>query len=821
MKEKLTRLAKGIPDRQAPVIHLTPERLECSVVRGQKAAVTFDAESEDGSFVRGFVFCDEPAVRPEPRSFSGRKTRITVTVRPGMLRSGTVLSGSLTVLTGSGEFEVPYLFSVEEALEESLHEMELPTEGASEEQKPEEPAPEEKNVEDAGIPQDPAELSELAAQLIRRQADDDRAFRVYGAAIEQGLPLNRLYECYAAAFPYGCSRPMPKQVILYFSYNRNPERNLRDRLYANVLRFYADDPVFQDFAPAIREHAYTSALEGRINRELALLYDRILLPDSLDRRMAQTLPALLLTCELTVSSKRAAFVRLRCPGLGDSRVFSLRDGKCFAPVLTEDCVLTALDSAHCALPDAAVEKTKLLDRGDLLSRCYELCPDHPLLGFLHAVKLCREGIRTEEEQELVISTIRNPAVSGPFREQLIRKACAFGGDTLWLTKLPSGIREAETFEAVLLALTNAGKAAEAYLLLRSCGLVTEDLSVLSRIAGDLIASDRIPYEQSEPDRFFLSLCSLLFGRGAAGENVLGFLAANYEGPTLRMEQLLSCLREAGMPFGDLPERLLAAKLFSGIPEGLDPLFLLYIRECSYKDLIVRAYFTVRLSDYFLRESGDLPADVFAALYSYVHTAGDPSSLPRLYLIALTKYDSEKEKLMPEEQALCQEITDILIREGLVFAYMKKLRRKISLPDEILDRYYIEYHGDTGSSPRLLCRIGPEGEPYRETELTRIFETVYTAKLLLFLGDELHYIIYDGPGEGRPVQEGVLNVRKLHASGMDRYSCINRMVRSLSTGDIKKLEEDMLDYALRDEMRKELFTIEEQTDVIIDRDRPVR
>ena len=70
------------------------------------------------------------------------------------------------------------------------------------------------------------------------------------------------------------------------------------------------------------------------------------------------------------------------------------------------------------------------------------------------------------------------------------------------------------------------------------------------------------------------------------------------------------------------------------------------------------------------------------------------------------------------------------------------------------------------------------------------------------------MIYDGPEDDRPVQEGMLRVKKLHASGNDRSSCINRMVRSLDAGDFKQLEEDMLDYALRDEMRKELYTIEE-------------
>jgi len=404
--------------------------------------------------------------------------------------------------------------------------------------------------------------------------------------------------------------------------------------------------------------------------------------------------------------------------------------------------------------------------------------------------------------------IRNPALSDSFREDLLTAACAFGTDISWFNRLPSWIRQTETFDALFHAYLRAGETGQAYLLLRNAGLFTGDKEALGSLTETLIGEDRIPYDQGRPDRFFTCLALYLFDRDAAGPKTLSYLAAVYEGPQEHMRALLTRLTETGTAPGDLPERLLVSMLFSGADSGLDELFLTYIHTCAYKDLIVRAFFTRRLAGYFLYENASPAPDIFAALYSYIHTSGDPESLPRLYLIALTKHYSERDRLMEEEQELCQKLTNILIRENLVFAYTKKLKKKISLPPEILDRYYIEYHGTAASAPRLLCRIGPEQETFREIPLRRVFESVYTAKLLLFLGDELHYMIYDGPEDDRPVQEGMLRVKKLHASGNDRSSCINRMVRSLDAGDFKQLEEDMLDYALRDEMRKELYTIEE-------------
>ena len=152
-----------------------------------------------------------------------------------------------------------------------------------------------------------------------------------------------------------------------------------------------------------------------------------------------------------------------------------------------------------------------------------------------------------------------------------------------------------------------------------------------------------------------------------------------------MYEILEACRELGCDTGELPEKVLTSKLFAGTGEHLDESFNMYIRKGEQKEAIIRAYLTVRCSEYFEKEDESLADEFFDILYSYVSSAEDYSKLPDIYLLALTKHYQEKESLLPNETELCQKLTDILIGNGLIFRYTKALKKKIVIPKEICER----------------------------------------------------------------------------------------------------------------------------------------
>lgn len=88
---------------------------------------------------------------------------------------------------------------------------------------------------------------------------------------------------------------------------------------------------------------------------------------------------------------------------------------------------------------------------------------------------------------------------------------------------------------------------------------------------------------------------------------------------------------------------------------------------------------------------------------------------------------------------------------------------------------------------------PDDETYHIEEMRRVFKNVFVASVVLFTGDELHYIVYDSASSRDAAEEGVINVTKVHRQGNERVRALNRMMKAIETGDEEQLKESMLSY----------------------------
>ena len=81
-----------------------------------------------------------------------------------------------------------------------------------------------------------------------------------------------------------------------------------------------------------------------------------------------------------------------------------------------------------------------------------------------------------------------------------------------------------------------------------------------------------------------------------------------------------------------------------------------------------------------------------------------TSIRRFFLI---RADGEQKDLNGEEKLVLQDTMDYLIRKKLIFAYTRTLYRFVRIPDSVMDRYYIAYHGHKDIRPSLYLRILPD------------------------------------------------------------------------------------------------------------------
>lgn len=839
MREKINRLAKGIIDRDEPMIRLHPERFDDVIPSDTKRKYDLIIDSDSGLSLKGLCYSDDADIGLETRAFMGRRCHVVFYADTSFKAPGSEITGALHLITNAGEFSIPYRFEVasmpdqmQEALqEESAEEADISASDVNSQDilkedaaYPVEPetsledaaADEEETVEGeflrfilSNLPEDDELLEELCGILINGDRTDGFAFSVYKEAVARDIELTRLYEYYIYAYPDELHEEMPRSVLLYFSYDNTLDPERKALIYENVLLYQdKDSELFASYEPQIRDLCMSALFERRIDERLAVIYDHVLYPNMIDRKAAEILPDILKSCRISLEDERVRSVVLHFPELAYEERFPVKKGAAYVPVYFEDTEIGFADRNGRVLKDIAFKKESLLERPDLLRRCFEIYPDHPMLKLAAARNVLKKGVENDTEAEILRDSFEKLRLSLSFREEIIKALCKREGGSATFRSLDLDPYGSDIRSLLFHALLYDGYFEDAYLKLRRYGLSTAESKDLSVLAVSLIKTGSIPTVKGETDTFFMALCKEAFDAGCEDREVLEFLCRAYEGPTDEMLDILRRADALSFEVYELPEKVLTAKLFASSFNDLDESFEIYIRRCEQKEAIIRAYLTIRCDDYFEREDDSLPDQFFEILYSYVSSAEDYGKLPDIYLLALTKHYEEKDRLLDDEAELCQKLCDILIGQGLIFRYTKALKKKISIPKEICERYYIEYHGDRDSAPRLYVKISPEDDEYHREEMVRVYGGIYVMSTILFVEDELHYMIYDDSISDSTVQEGSISVKKLHSREEDRYSMLDRMTKELKEARLSELQEDLKNYILTDGERRGLFEIRE-------------
>lgn len=120
----------------------------------------------------------------------------------------------------------------------------------------------------------------------------DACFLWYEKGIKEEISLTRIYEYYLYSLPASYDQMLPKQVLLYFSYEHSHmDRRSRSVLYANVLTYLKPgDRLYNAYEREMEKFAMEQLFEGRIDRFLAVIYRHMIYRDIIDAQVARVLP---------------------------------------------------------------------------------------------------------------------------------------------------------------------------------------------------------------------------------------------------------------------------------------------------------------------------------------------------------------------------------------------------------------------------------------------------------------------------------------------------------------------------------------------------
>lgn len=665
--------------------------------------------------------------------------------------------------------------------------------------------------------QDKEFLSPACGMMIRGDCRQKRYFPWYQKALEEGISLTRLYEYYLYSLPEDYPELLPQEVLMYFSYEKSMDDESRLVLYANIIRYMdPDKPLYRQYERDMEQFTMEQLLQSRMDARLAVLYQHVIYKEMIDSKAARVLPSLLKSCRLTVDSPGIRSILVCYEELETEDVYPVQEGTAYVPLFLENSVVLFQDSLGNRYGNIPCHREPAIEKADvreLMERCYEICPDHPMLRLKECESILAEGVRGPAEEAVLKRTNAAMKLHPLYRRRILAQMIAYhqrrveqdgaaSQDVEYLLNLNLEQLDREERAGVCETLVDQGYMREAYGILHKYGFEGVRNGRLLKLCGYLTGQRR-----SGEDEVLLQTGCRLFSEGKYDAGLLDYLCAFFNGSARQMFRILNQAVRDHVDVHDMPERLLAQMVFTGNTDWMDQVFDWYTSGKKINDSLVKAYFTLKSSDYFLKEK-PTDARVFAYLEGAVQTTADKSRIPTIYLLALGRYYASCQELDGEQTALCQTIMDILIGEGRVFAWMKDLGNRVNLPDAVLDQVIVEYHSSRDARPELQIRILPEEEEFHPDELRRVYPGIFIRQKVLFEGELLEYQIYELQDEERVlVKEGGLSCNPDHKGPEgSRYVALNEMGLCLSLKEETKLKEKMIKYLTDTAVMEELFSL---------------
>lgn len=663
-------------------------------------------------------------------------------------------------------------------------------------------------------------LEAVCGMLIKGDCRDSAYFTWYEKALKEGVSLTRLYEYFLYSLPKDYPYLLPKEILLYFSYEKYMDDYSRSVLYMNIIKYMSPDaPLYKQYERDIEQFAMDQLLRAKVNQRLVVLYQYMIYKEMIDERVAKVLPSILKSYRVRLNNPNMKYVIVCYEELEEEDAFPIKDGVAYVPLFLEHSVLLFQDAYGNRYANISCHKLPAMDTDEakireLEEQCYDIYPNHPMLRLQECGEIVSTGIENDADMMTLKRVSTDMKLRVLYRKKILTQMIAhfrrkmdcegngLAADAEYLLDLELERLSREERAGVCEMLIHQDCIEEAFEIVRRFGCEGVSSKLLAKLCGQMILNQLF-----DEDEMLLGLSCQMFSEGFYDTVLLDYLCEHFNGSTKQMYRILSQSVQDHVEIYDMPERLIAQMMFASETDHLDQVFDWYVAGKQTSDSIMRAYFTMKSSDYFLKErpTGER---VFAYLESAVHGLEDKKRIPTIYLLALTKYYSTLENLDQERKSLCKIMVELLMDEGRVFAYFHDLGKLIPMPDSVMERVIIEYRGGREAWPELQVRVLPDEEEFRSEEMKKVYPGIFVRQKVLFEGEILEYRVHETrngdrklTAEGKLAYDAENNVRT-----QSRFTALNEMGICLSQKDEEPLKEKMKKYLTDSAMMEELFPL---------------
>ncbi len=642
--------------------------------------------------------------------------------------------------------------------------------------------------------EDDGYLQEICSLLIKGGRTGTGYFPWYRLGVERELRITRLYEFYMLSVDMEQGVMLPRQVLMYFSYQDNLDYERTALLYSCVAQCRDEYPeLYGVYKNRIGLFMLRQIQKEHINRDLAYLYRELLTSSMVGDHNGAALCRLFFAYEVWWEEDGIESVIVCQPGNHGEMRWPAVGKKRWVPLYGEDNLILLEDKEGNRLAGSArIGREKLMNPGRLLNKAVSFVRDNPALD----IYMCGSGREWSHVSASGMERVERVCAGSSTESWLKREL------TLRLARYLCENGEGERFEALLArtdgGLFSAGERAELFGLMVQTGSVESALAWLedygpygldTRLLA-LLASKQIEEMEYREDAALLEAAEYAFERGRREGIVLRYLCLYRQGLTEELCELWKAAGQYGVDRSGLTERILEQILFSGaFPGETDEILEEYAREGG--DILL-ADELVRRSVAEYLAGGDRPGEfAIRRLHERLTETETPvreelsgEELSREERLAFLRYLSEKGCPQEMEEAARAVLEDFL-KEGIRLNFFRRLSFCQDLLWELGEQTIVEYRG-RGGSVRIRYALLREDwqSDWMTEEMSMVYTGCYVKVFTLFFGEKLRYIIEEEAyGELYETPQREVGKNDMGGEGVGgAYGLVNRMIISGALGD---------------------------------------
>lgn len=655
-------------------------------------------------------------------------------------------------------------------------------------------------------------LKEICRLLIKGNKVTPEAFEWYRRGVEAELRITKLYEYFMMALDLDEEISLPKQVLLYFSYQNNMDHARCAYMYRYLLEHKEEYiELYADYRQQMEHFVSEQIQRGRMSRDLAVLYRELLTDEMIEEKTAQQLSSMIFAHELRLACPGIRSVVVCQPGNRMETIYPVNGQSACCALYDKDCLVLLEDgNGNRYTQGISYTLDKLMVPGRYIRQVAAQVKNSPSLDLYlyHSRELLEES---EEEQEARRLRIWHCEELEP---SVRREACLqlmhyyYRTDQKqklddFLEELPEELLgQRERREAVRYMVIRS-RYEQAYRWLCDYGLYDLDSKVLVHLAGQMIQS-----REYVRDEQLLKLSELIFLEKKYDGTILRYLCIHYQGLSRNMRNIWKAARSYDVDCHELSERLLLQMLVTGTYVGeQEEIFACYVSQGADPE-VETAYLSQSAYDYFVKGK-EVQQETFREIMR-LHQRQE--TVEKVCKLAFVRYYAEHAQEITEEiYRTAKAFICWLMEEGIRlkdFLAYKGMERELA---PIMDRTFIEYHGHPDSVVRihyLLTQENREEDLYITEEMQPVCGGVCSKEFVLFFGESLQYYIMEERGRVEQLMEsGRLqrsDVPTLEQEG--RFGRINEMAASRSLQDYDGLDGQMEEFYRTEYFNREFFRL---------------